>query len=286
MSKPLVAGLSLSVLLNLVLLAAWLGSRPADADETDSSSAAAQTADPAVLESAPDAPGQARGAEGSPKDPPLGEPGERAAGDAGPRGRPTPSLFGDDRPFNRGLVRRLEARCGLAEDGQVHAVLRRPGADTEAEVELEATGASGDCVEREMRRDFEELEGEHYVTFDWSAGRMSASISREPPLHDRHLGVPGVDPVAVAQDCRLRQDAVCVRRALTGTELNLRTRSMLLWALATEHDVAAMRRVLAETPPDQLTEGALSPYQAMLWRADHDLPLGDASDPRLVPPVY
>ena len=92
--------------------------------------------------------------------------------------------------------------------------------------------------------------------------------------------------MAVAQDCRLRQDAVCVRRALTGTELNLRTRSMLLWALATEHDVAAIRRVLAETPPDQLTEGALSPYQAMLWRADHDLPLGDASDPRLVPPVY
>ncbi len=163
-----------------------------------------------------------------------------------------------------------------------------PGTHAVVEAQIAATGerrieqvrgelseSQRRCLEREVREQGVRGNRERYESvIIHSDGSISTQESPTPPLYERHLAMPGVDPFDVASSCAFREETGCIRRALEGQELGAAQHDQLLWAFAHDGDYEAVRAYVDEVGSRYENAGWLDAYQALLWRLDHGLSPG------------
>jgi len=164
------------------------------------------------------------------------------------------------------------------------ATLHRPEGGGADEIEV-LSGAANTTERRCMLSALQALPPEiHELEFTTlqitGAGRAWTMRSADtPPMTEAALDWPNVDPRDVAETCVERGDDGCVIRALGRLpELQNRDRTRLMQAHTRLGNAAEIRALLAALPADRLDDVCFAPYQAWLWRVEHRLPLGEASD--------
>lgn len=109
-------------------------------------------------------------------------------------------------------------------------------------------------------------------------GVLHVSYGDAPSVSERSLGFPGVDPMDVLRGCYDRGELDCVVRTARSIEEPTYTqRGYLLSALAEQHEWDALRDELSRVPATSAWR--YGPYQAVLWRIEHDLPAGSPPHP-------
>lgn len=121
-------------------------------------------------------------------------------------------------------------------------------------------------------------EEEEWVTITWDHRNTFSSTSPRPPLSERSLDFPGVNPADVAADCNSRADYGCVLRASERIESHTyMTRSRMMRAMVELERYDELAEAMAQVPREEVVR--YSGFQGILWRLEHDLPAGGVNGP-------